>query len=268
MSTIRTKVLHGVDAVIDRHLFSNESLQGYRYFQKRSCNELSKSPPSTFNGGALVDAIYKCIETNLANRPSEHRTPSAQNWRLRSTDDPEAIRPSDENESAEIRLERAIVERWPGSWTYQMPVASGLFDKYSDKRRDVDLVHDRKDGHYDLIELKIESDTPLYAAMEILGYGLVYLASRSDRAANLRYETADRPVLKASRITLCVLAPKSYYADSQLLWLQTAINDGLRHFSDSNFSIDFRFEMFDFKWGRDSLPMHLPEALIRQPVWP
>jgi hypothetical protein len=183
------------------------------------------------------------------------------------TDDEQLTRPSSENTSAEVKLERAIVQKWPANWTYQMPIASGLFDGYSDKRRAVDLVFDHRDGHYDLVELKIKSDTPLYAAMEILGYGLVYLASRTDRAANLKYATADLSVLIASRITLCVLAPEGYYAGSDLMWLQVAIRNGLERFTTPELSMDFRFEKFDSQWCRELPPKYLPEILDRNPVW-
>jgi hypothetical protein len=173
--------------------------------------------------------------------------------------------PSSNNESAEVKLERAIVQKWPASWTYQMPVASGLFDGYSDKRRAVDLVFNHGDGHYDLVELKIKSDTPLYAAMEILGYGLIYLASRTDRAKNLKYKVAELPVLKANRISLCVLAPANYY-EGNLMWLQDAINNGLKRFATTDLSIDFCFQKFGNQFGNDLPIKVLPEILVRDPA--
>lgn len=266
MSDSQTKVLAGIDEVIDSHLFADERFPRYRYFQKRSCNALSKTVPKPFDGAALVAAMYQRIQANLAERPHD-RTPSLQNWQLRSTKDPHRISPSSNNESAEVKLERAIVQKWPASWTYQMPVASGLFDGHSDKRRAVDLVFDHKDGHYDLVELKIKSDTPLYAAMEILGYGLVYLASRTDRAENLKYKAADLPVLSANSVTLCVLAPKCYYADIDLKWLQDTISDGLKRFATYDLKMDFRFEKFGGTWCDDVPPKDLPETLVRDRAW-
>lgn len=267
MSDSPTKILCGIDAVIDRHFFSEEEItRRHSHVQKRSCNAFSKNAPKSFDGAALITAMYDHIENNLAKRP-DGRTPSSKNWQLRSTKDPHRISPSSNNESAEVKLERFIVQKWPASWTYQMPVASGLFDGHSDKRRAVDLVFDHKDGHYDLVELKIKSDTPLYAAMEILGYGLVYLASRTDRAESLKYKAVDLPVLAANSITLCVLAPKCYYADSNLMWLQVAINDGLKRFSTPALKMDFRFEKFGGTWCDDLPHKALPETLVREPVW-
>ena len=266
MSDSPTKIIDGIAAVIDRQFFSDEEIAlGHNYVQKRSCNTFSKNAPKSFDGAALVTAMYDHIEKNLAKRP-DGRTPSPKNWRLRSTEDHHRISPNSNNESIEVKLERAIVQEWADSWTYQMPVASGLFDEYSDKRSAVDLVFDHGDGHYDLVELKIKSDTPLYAAMEILGYGLIYLASRTDRAGNLKYKVADLPVLKANRISLCVLAPANYYQGS-LMWLQDAINVGLKRFATTDFSIDFCFQKFGNQLGNDLPLKFLPEILARDPAW-
>jgi hypothetical protein len=267
MSDSPTKILDGIDAVIDRHFFSDKDIAlGHSHVQKRSCNAFSKNAPKSFDGTALITAMYDHIENNLAKRP-DGGTPSPKNWHLRSTGDHHRISPSSNNESAEVKLERAIVQEWHANWSYQMPVASGLFGGHSDKRRAVDLVFDHGDGHYDLVELKIKSDTPLYAAIEILGYGLIYLASRTDRAESLKYKAVDRPVLAANSITLCVLAPKCYYADSNLMWLQVAINDGLKRFSTPELKMDFRFEKFGGTWCDDLPHKALPETLVREPVW-
>lgn len=268
MSDQKSKILAGIEEVINSHLFADGMFSDFRYLQKRSCNELSRNPPNLFDGKALVTALFERIQENLAMRPNG-RAPSSKNWHLRSTNVHHLIGPAIHNESAEVKLERAIVQKWPANWTYQMPVASGLFDGYTDKRRAVDLVfdHEDEDGHYDLVELKIKSDTPLYAAMEILGYGLVYLASRTDLAGNLNYKASDLPVLKANRITLCVLAPENYYETSNLKWLEVAINDGLTQFATPDLSIDFQFQKFGNQLG-NHLPIKvLPETLIREPAW-
>ena len=264
-----TKILDGMEAVIDRHFFSIEEIaRGHRYFQKRSCNAFSKNPPKSFDGAALVTAMYGGIENSLAQRPDD-RTPSSENWKLRSTKDHDMRRPSANNKSVEVKLERAIVEEWPNSWNYQMPIASGLFDEHSDKRRAVDLVFDHQDEHYDLVELKVnmKAGSPLYAAMEILCYGLVYMASRSDRAGNLKYNTTDLPVLRANSITLCVLAPESYFKGSQLMWLQCAINEGLERLTPSGLKLDFCFKKFGGTWCDDLPQIHLPDVLVLETVW-
>lgn len=264
MSEVPKSVLEGVGAVINNHFFSREQLPAYQYHHKRSWDDLSQTPPKGFDGSALIEAMSNRIEENLKIR--SNRAPSPDNWTLRSTKCQHRNGTGRENRSDEVTLERAIVQRWPTDWTYQMPVASGLFGPRTDKRRAVDLVFDHKNGHYEFVELKIKSDTPLYAAMEILGYGLVYLASRKDRAQNLAYNGAALPVLRASRITLCVLAPKLYYGDRNIAWLEDSINDGLTRSTVPGLNIDFCFEKFDFAWNSYFSPSDLPEPLGRQPV--
>ena len=269
MSGIPESILACVDAEIDSALFSNNpQYKGYRYEHKRSCIALGREPPNPFDGYGLVAAIYNRIERNLMCRPD--RKPSLENWNLCSDNrlNPKSDNiKKNKNKSNEVTLERAIVEKWPTKWTYQMPVASGLFSSSSDKRRAIDLVHSKNNGQFDFVELKIQSDTPLYAAMEIVGYGLIYLASRLDMAKNLGYVSEALPVLKASGITLCVLAPKDYYEDYSLKWLQTAINDGLRKLDKGNLQMDFRFEKFLFPWNHDMSASNLSERLVREPVY-
>lgn len=265
MSVIPSSILSCVDAEIDSYLFSKEQLQeGRRYEHKSSCIALS-DPPSQFNGNDLIAAIYDRIEKNLMRRPK--RSPSPENWKLRSTCNQGTVKTGKNNTSDEVTLERAIVQRWPNKWTYQMPVASGLFGSISDKRRAVDLVHRKGNGQFDFVELKIQSDTPLYAAMEILGYGLVYLASRQDAAKNLEYASKDLPVLRASEITLCVLAPEDYYKEYNLKWLQEALNDGLKGFDNGDLKMRFRFEKLLFQWRHEMSPTDLPKDLVREPVY-
>ena len=182
MSESTKSILDGVDSLINSHFFADEHSTKYSYKHKPSCNALSASPPEAFDGTKLIAGIYKCIEKNLLRRPD--RAPSPKNWKIRSETDTKNIQPREDNKSAEVTLERAIAQRWPEKWTYQMPVASGLFGEHSDKRRSIDLVYFGEHGSFDFVELKVESNTPLYAAMEILGYGLVYLASRNDSVKN------------------------------------------------------------------------------------
>lgn len=272
MSVVPSSILSCVDAEIDSAFFSNEQLQkGFRYEHKRSCIALSNAPHNQFDGYGLIAAIYDRIEKNLMRRPN--REPSSENWKLCSTNRLSAKSENikkNKNTSDEVTLERAIIEKWPTEWTYQMPVASGLFGSTSDKRRSVDLVYIKgKDNRsFDFVELKIASDSPLYAAMEILGYGLVYYASRQDTAKNLKYDSKDLAVLEARKISLCVLAPEAFYGTYNLKWLQKAINDGLERLVDiDSLKMDFRFEKFEFQWKHNMSGSDLPKQLDRKPVY-
>ncbi len=269
MSTPQRSILACVDAEIDRCLFNDEQIQkGFRYEHKRSYLALGKEPPDHFDGYKLISAIYNRIEKNLMRRPQ--REPSPANWKFRPTTNEGNLKTDANNKSEEVTLERAIVQRWPQKWTYQMPVASGLFGEHTDKRRAVDLVHIKDNDHFDFVELKIKSDTPLYATMEILGYGLVYLASRKDFLGGLKYGNKE-PVLSAKKINLVVLAPREYYGEynkeHNIKWLQQGLDNNLNKFIKNigvkNLEMNFRFEMFpkDFKWEIEMQPSLLPDNL-------
>jgi len=111
------------------------------------------------------------------------------------------------------------------NWWNQMPIASGLVSSIDDRRRAIDLVHrhDRSGKRYDFVELKIDSDTPLFALMEILRYGNVYLVLRESRDWLPEVSRA-LPVFNAEHVGLRVLAPKIYYGNLNLYWLQEKIN--------------------------------------------
>ncbi len=111
----------------------------------------------------------------------------------------------------------------PG-WSNQVPVASGLIDGRLDKRAALDLVK-LEDDAARFVELKWESDTPAYAAFEVLRYGLVYLFSR----VNLMNFYSDRRLMLVSRVDLQVLAPTDFFDQHDLGWLER----GLDHAVDS-----------------------------------
>ena len=123
-------------------------------------------------------------------------------------------------------LERAIALACEGAgatnWANQVPVASGLIKGTADGRRAIDLVQRRSDGAYELIELKIASDTPLYAAFELLGYACLWLLAQGDPPAH------EPELLKADCLDLRVLAPKAYYGAFALAALEQSVDHGVR----------------------------------------
>jgi hypothetical protein len=126
----------------------------------------------------------------------------------------------------------------------QVPVASGLTTGSAGGRRAIDLVHRCGDGWYEIIELKVDegAGTPLFAAMEILQYGVLYIFSR-ENASTLGYK--ETGMLGATGIHLKVLAPVTYYRECDLSWLEESINGGLAKFlgrSERAFEMDFKFE--------------------------
>jgi hypothetical protein len=138
-----------------------------------------------------------------------------------------------ENASPELRLERAIVASCGESWSNQMPVASGLVGPASNKRAAVDLVYREDPTTYSLIELKVDSDNPLFAAIEILIYGLLFAWSKNNQET-LGYDIQNQPVLRAIDITLGVLAPERFFEGMDLTALATVLNRGLAEFGEQH----------------------------------
>jgi hypothetical protein len=146
-------------------------------------------------------------------------------------------------------LERAIAAAG-GGWSNQVPICSGVAGPSADRRRAIDLVHQVDEGHFAFLELKIASDTPLYAAIEIIGYGCVWLLSRGRGAA------AASELLAAQQVDLVVLAPAEYYAPFRLDALAEALNAQVSALGGSHgVELSFRFEV-------------LPEPLARMPLPP
>lgn len=186
----------------------------------------------------LLQKLYEKIEANRTERK-----PSKENWRMKRQ-----TFVSDCNRSDEVLLERAIAilgerEILPG-WTNQVPVASGLVDSSADKRAAVDLVR-LENQHADLIELKWESDTPAFAAFEILLYGLVYLFCYLKRD-DLKY--GSRELMKVETISLYVLAPNEFYCGGDLAWLERGLSVALNSFSSdqTNGSLTMEFGFLSF----------------------
>jgi hypothetical protein len=236
-------ILEDVGKIIDEALGLKgcEIGKAPHYRHRESCQRLSRKPMSKFNGQALIEKIYKQVNNNRSNKD-----PSEENWRWKKNPEKkDESRQENREKKLEVRLERKIVET-SADWVNQVPTASGLVDEHSDKRGAIDLVHRLKDDEYEFIELKLRSDTPLYAAMEILQYGILYIFSRKDRK-KLGYKEDRGPLLWAKSVHLQVLAPHDYYKGYTLDWLEDEICKGLKSFlveQKVKLQIDFRFEAF------------------------
>lgn len=244
-------ILKGVNDLIDSALKLKTGLnlktgKTPRHSNKTSCRQLTESPLSGFDASILIAGIYDQIGANWD--ASDYHKKSEENWRLKKQ---KGISPN--NDSPEVSLEREIVnipvEIWPDSknWFNQVPIASGLVGPNEGGRR-IDLVHDCGDGVYEFIELKVGSNTPLYAAMEILKCGILYIFCRQDKRAS-EYVDRKGELLQAEKIQLRVLAPAKYYVEYDLSWLEQSIDSGLANFLTQR---KFAFEM-DFKFSSWSL---------------
>ena len=246
-------ILKGTGCVID-HFFGLERFGTSPHFKhKQSCVHVSNHPLPTLGGKTLLTQLYSTIQTN--RRESHYnKPPSKENWRVEPRDQLD-----EKNASPEVTLERTIIQASDTTWGNQVPTSSGMTGPHFDKVRNIDLVHNMGSGAWEFIELKVKSDTPLYAAMEILQYGLLFLFSRAHQK-EFGYDKNSKELLRASQVHLRVLAPYEYYTPYrspqlyQLQWLEAFLNEGLHGFLKDHIHpalhMDFQFEAFplDFQW--------------------
>ena len=240
----------GLDEIIDRHLDITNVGTSPHYRHKKSCIQLSKAPLRTLHIYHLLEEMLECIESNWQrSKPEPKRNPSSQNWRWCKQPDIGSV-----NQSSEKKLEKAIVHVTGDDWVNQIPTAAGLYDAHHDKHRNVDLAHRINPGEFELIELKVKSNTPLMAAVESLQYAALYLFVRLHYPPN----QAACGLLSANIIHCRVLAPACYFCGYNLGWLAQEIGDGLTTFSKArlaDLTMDFAFTQFppSFEWpGEDA----------------
>lgn len=248
-------IFHGTDEIVSAFL---DLRHGETLKQKSTCRRLVLSRNRPCNFETLISDLYGQIERNR----SDH-LPSQANWRSERQ-----TTLSPRNRSPEVLLERAIAilgERGIlEGWFNQVPVASGLVDGSVDKRAAIDLVRHR-DDQATFVELKWDSDTPAYAAFEILQYGLAYLFSYINRDT---FKYTNKSLMQVKEVSLRVLAPRIYYldyADCDLAWLSEGLNHGLRTIvaqkTGGALSMDFGFLAFSsdfdlpFATGEEVLSM-------------
>lgn len=258
-------ILEDVDDLIDASLRLRRAGSAPRYGTKAGSVEVM--PLTDESAWTLIKNIRREIQRNWDY--AEHHSESQQNWRFTKN---KGIDPG--NQSKEVQYERALVnipeDVWPDSknWANQVPVASGLTGSNSDRRRCIDLVHKGADREYDFIELKIKSNTPLFAAMEILTYGILYVFYReADCISKYRHIHENENMLIADAIHLMVAAPSAYYRDADRdvrgsrvdrSWLEPSLNAGLSRFlieSGFTFKMDFAFRICGY-------PPFPPSALL------
>lgn len=126
-----------------------------------------------------------------------------------------------------------------------IPVASGVLPEVQEGGRRIDLARQCGVAWFEFVELKVgdHCDTPLHAAVEIIGYGLIYLFSRK-HWKELSYDLRN-VLLSADRVSLKVIAPAISYSQGSLARFESELNRGLTALvssQDSKLTMDFRFE--------------------------
>jgi len=285
MSWIKTGILRDVDKIIYERLNGDKIGEPPHYDKPSFCRSLKDPSLSDLDGLDLITKIYDQILDNLS-KPKPSRIPSKENWRWRKN---QKIREAQDgkagNTSPEVGLEKAIVkispQIWPevSEWSNQAPTSSGLLGPSYDKKRAIDLVHRWQDGKYvdyEFIELKVGSNNPVSAAMEIMVYGMLYVLSRDNREG-MRYVREKNPLLWGRNIHLQVLAPYAYYVGHDLARLEKTLGEALGDFlKGRGFWMDFEFQEFpqDFDprlvlQDTSSRDCQIIEALShRKPVYP
>ena len=246
-------ILTGIDALVDDWLAVAPKGKPPHYQHRAAANELTRREAPITGTLAFLEASYAQIQANwLAAIDGGYTNPSKQNWRWKRHLDLGA-----NNRSPELQLERAIVNACGENWSNQMPTASGLTGPATDKRAAVDLVFREDSTSYSLIELKVKSDTPLFAAIEILKHGMLFVWSRNNQEI-LGYDADRQPILAANTVTLSVLAPADYYNNFDLTNMVCEVDSGLTAFGEQH-DVSLRFEVCQL--GTDYSPELAPESI-------
>lgn len=175
------------------------------------------------HGKFSISEILRQMEANCPEPKSE----SKELWKLRRAT---YIKP--DNPRSETMLEKSVSMLADNGhmpeWFNQCPTASGIGDSSRNRHSNVDLVRwNETDRSAWLVELKWGSDTPSEAIQQALRYGAAYLYCRKHRD---KLPVEDRPVLDASQITLCVLAPARFYCnDPELANSFKKAHEGLKN---------------------------------------
>lgn len=235
------------------------------FYQLGSGIDSKDSQNLVFRSGHELEVLFRQLYSRIkGNFPggTHGRGITKSNWGLRSETEYSPL-----NSSDETKLERQIaLVGWNqrklgdrpgdlGRWYNQMPTSSNYVGKNSNTRTAIDLVYEYESGRrYAFVELKVDTDSggPASATFELLSYAFLYLFTRTNEELRVRFQEKEKPVLKASEITLIVLAPKGYYVKSkippqELKTFEASINATIMRFASGrvpNLSMTFEFRQF------------------------
>jgi len=258
--TNNTSILNGVDAIFDRWLAVPPKGRPPHYYHRSAALALSGTPQIVRDPLILITEALSAIECNWqASQAAYGKPASRQNWRFERR-----LNIAEANDSPEVQLERALAAALGDDWANQVPTASGLTGPHTDRHRHIDLVHRSAPGVYTFYELKVASDTPLYAAMELLVRGLLYIFTRQHLAV-LGYDPLSKELLRAQDIHLRVLAPATFYTGLNFSWLAASLTAGLMQYlatmTDLALTMDLGFATFPFPITPTDMPERLRQAL-------
>jgi hypothetical protein len=254
MAPAQTSIFGGAEMLICKAL----QLSNLRH--RSALASFAQKIPSVEEIGHLLEDMFARIACNWEAALARTKLPaSAENWRWHKPVPAHA----EHNPSPEVTFERAVVQAALAcgrmDWSNQVPIASGIGGSNANRRRAIDLIHRRSEGAFDFIELKIGSDTPLFAAFEIIQYGMIWLLSRQHQRM-LGY--ANRALLCATDVRLCVVAPTDFYREHRFDDFGRGLSAGLAQINaPDGAKLTFQFQMLpdDFVWpGR-----YTPDQILR-----
>lgn len=226
-----------------------------------------------------LEEMFSCIDKNF--KPSRKLDNlSEKNWRFEKIlyIDPDHKGPetvlekrislfTDDKPAKQIKWDNDL--KWGDQikWANQVPTSSGFRGKGGGKRN-IDLVFARSESSFVFYELKVlrgsdgsgkkpQFDKAFDAAIELLGYGLLYIYSRTFHPCYLT-----SPLMQATikNIYLRILGTWDYYElqksnpTGASIELQDIISNSLNDFASTHslkFRLDFRFDTFpqNFLWS-------------------
>ncbi len=236
-------IFEGVNNLIDQSLGVLDVGETAPHYRHKACLKRLMVKPQNFDACKLLNDIAGVLESNWQD--NGRKRGSRENWRWEKQ-----LYISDRNASPEKQFEKAVVTKCRSNWVNQVPTASGLTNSTEGRLCNIDLVHWLSNETCEFIELKYDSDTPLFAAFEILKYGLLYVFTRQ-HLNDLTVSPKTR-LLAANNVHLRVVAPASYYINSRLVWLPVEVNHALnQRLANSDFRMDFKFESINWEHGGD-----------------
>jgi len=227
-------------------------------------NSLAGQEEDVFNS---FKEIYHKVAEEFAKNNNTRKHRSTKNWRWEKEP---ALGPK--NTSREKQLEKKVVLKVQSTeeseqWANQVPVASGVFS-IDDKGRLIDLVYRINEGSYEFIELKIDDENPVYAAFEVLLYGMMYVFYRKHVILAVKKD-AEKELLKANSIMLTVAAPRKYYRGyAHLDKFQNVLSRQLSQWVSGKIAglkMEFRFDCFDYDGSKEITEEHVGNFLSRKP---
>jgi hypothetical protein len=254
-----SKVFYGVDDLIDDALGVTCIGTSAPHYRHKKAALLLRSRPESLDTPKLLRQIMTRIHSNLADPQARWRTKggSEENWRWEKKLDFSYRLHVDEK-----TVEKLVALNCGECWVNQVPTASGLMDKSSDRLCNIDLALKTAARCYEFIELKLDDSTPLFAAFEIVKYALLFLISR-ERREEFNYSEESNPLLWASSVHLIVLGPPEYYAPFFLRWLEEEIDKTFVSLSTPEMALRFAFERTPWPHDND----YLTALMSRHPVY-